>query len=223
MRKEELQTILEKHQKWLNGEHDGTRANLGGVNLRWANLHKANLRNAALYHADLPNVDLTNADLRGADLREANLYCADLRYADLTNADLTNADLRGADLRGANLHRAALSRAALNCATLSPEEQYRFGVILERKMIGYKKLQNGVICKLEIPKGAVVFCINGSKCRTNIAKVLEGEGISVYDSSFVYKKGRIVKVKDFNLQFSEECASGIHFFRTKKEAMRYEW
>ena len=29
----ELKTILEKHQKWLNGEPDGKRANLEGADL----------------------------------------------------------------------------------------------------------------------------------------------------------------------------------------------
>lgn len=34
----ELKTILEKHQKWLNGEPDGKRANLEGANLEGADL-----------------------------------------------------------------------------------------------------------------------------------------------------------------------------------------
>lgn len=88
-------------------------------------------------------------------------------------------------------------------------------------MIGYKKLKNGIICKLEIPKGAVVFGINGTKFRTNIAKVLEGEGVSQHDNSFVYKKGKTVRVDNFNLHYNAECASGIHFFKTKKEAKNY--
>ena len=88
-------------------------------------------------------------------------------------------------------------------------------------MVGYKKLANGTICKLEIPSGAVVFCINGSKCRTNKAKVLDGEGLSIKDPLFAYKKGRTVSVKDFSLQYNVECDSGIHFFKTKKEAEDY--
>ena len=56
MTKTELNNILDKHKKWLNGEDDGERANL--------------------YMADL-----YGADLRGADLRGADLYGADLRGA----------------------------------------------------------------------------------------------------------------------------------------------
>lgn len=56
MDKKELDLILEKHEKWLDNENDGERANLRGA-------------------------DLQGADLRGADLRDANLRYADLDYS----------------------------------------------------------------------------------------------------------------------------------------------
>ena len=83
MTQEELQTILEKHKKWLNDVPGGERANLIGANLERANLECANLEDA----------NLEDANLRGADLRGANLECANLR----------GANLRGANLEGANL------------------------------------------------------------------------------------------------------------------------
>ena len=68
MTNEQLKEILEAHEKWLNGEEGGKKANLR--------------------YADLRGANLCNADLRYADLRGANLYNADLRYANLRNADL---------------------------------------------------------------------------------------------------------------------------------------
>ena len=53
MNQDELIKVLEDHEKWLNGEDGGSRANLRGANLRGA--------------------DLRGANLRGADLRDANL------------------------------------------------------------------------------------------------------------------------------------------------------
>ncbi|HGE6604731.1 TPA: pentapeptide repeat-containing protein [Listeria monocytogenes] len=103
MKQEELDIILENHEKWLRDE-GGERADL-----RCADLSNANLR-----HADLSNADLSNADLREADLREVNLSYANLRHADLSNADLSNADLREADLREADLREVNLSYADLN-------------------------------------------------------------------------------------------------------------
>jgi hypothetical protein len=77
---ENLREILENHEKWVNGESFGKRANLYGANLREANLREANL-----YEANLYGANLRGADLRGANLYEANLYKADLRGANTRN------------------------------------------------------------------------------------------------------------------------------------------
>ena len=80
MKQEELNKILELHEKWLDGEEDGVKAdleivNLESVNLEGANLQGANLRNADLSFANLYKADLKNADLRNADLSFArNIY-----------------------------------------------------------------------------------------------------------------------------------------------------
>jgi hypothetical protein len=136
-------------------------------------------------------------------------------------ADLHGADLHGANLYGANLSYANLRGANISKAFLDEKEQFRKGVILEKPMRGYKKLSGGSICVLSIPKGAIVFCINGSKCRTNKAKVLEGGGVSCYDNEFTYEKGKTYEIKDFDLAYNEECSTGIHFFKTRKEAEEY--
>jgi uncharacterized protein YjbI with pentapeptide repeats len=98
-----MQETLTKHQRWLNGEEGGVRADLHGANLSDTDLHGANLRWADLRWADLCWADLCVADLCGADLYGANLRGADLYGADLRGADLRGADLYGADLRGADL------------------------------------------------------------------------------------------------------------------------
>ncbi|EIA7715978.1 pentapeptide repeat-containing protein [Listeria monocytogenes] len=87
MKQEELDIILENHEKWLRDE-GGERADLRCADLSNANLRHADLREADLRHADLSNADLSNADLREADLREVNLSYADLREVNLSYADL---------------------------------------------------------------------------------------------------------------------------------------
>ncbi|EKA5785974.1 pentapeptide repeat-containing protein [Listeria monocytogenes] len=67
MKQEELDIILENHEKWLWGK--------GGK--------KADLSNAGLRDASLKDADLSNACLRGANL--SNAY---LRGANLSNAYL---------------------------------------------------------------------------------------------------------------------------------------
>lgn len=63
MTQNELDKILQSHQKWLAGEDGGSRANLRDANLRGADLRAANLRGA----------NLQGADLQGANLRGANI------------------------------------------------------------------------------------------------------------------------------------------------------
>ena len=135
------------------------------------------------------------------------------------------ADLSRADLSWANLHGADLSWANLRVADLSGEEKFRLGKVLDEPLTGYKKTKEGVVITAEIPAGAVVFCINGSKCRTNRATITDMDGHEVlhsqYDNSFEYRLGQEINIKDFNLMYNVECAIGFHFFRTRKEAEEY--
>ena len=67
MTQAELDEILAKHEKWINDEDGGKRANLQDANLQDANLQYANLR----------NTNLQNANLQNANLRRANInFCS---------------------------------------------------------------------------------------------------------------------------------------------------
>ena len=102
--------------------------------------------------------------------------------------------------------------------------EYRKGKILTKDIIGYKKCMNDVIVTLLIPRGAIVFSVNGGKCRTNRAKVIAIDGAdraySIY-KYMTYYVGDEFNIYDFDLQYNEECAPGIHFFMTRSEAENY--
>ena len=255
MTQEELDKIIEQHKHWNLRDVDGwedMRANLYGAylygaNLEGAYLYGANLYGAYLYGANLEGANLEGANLKGANLKGANLYGANLEGANLEGAylkganheganleganlegaNLEGANLYGANLKGANLYGANLEGANLEGAYLKGAylEDFRLGKILTEPMTGYKKTQEGVVITAEIPVGAIVFCINGSKCRTNRAKITDMAGHDVlhseYDNSFEYRLGQEIEIKDFNLMYNIECASGFHFFRTREEAENY--
>ena len=149
-------------------------------------------------------------DCEGWEDMRADLYRANLREANLSGADLRRANLIGADLSEANLREV---------------DQFRLGKVLDEPLTGYKKTKEGVVITAEIPAGAIVFCINGSKCRTNRAKITDMNGHKIlhseYDNSFEYRLGQEINIKDFNLMYNVECASGFHFFRTRKKAEEY--
>ena len=118
-----------------------------------------------------------------------------------------HANLRDADLRGANLSGADLKKL-LNQRTILPEGD----------LIGWKKLQNGVLCKLQIPaKAKRVGGLIGRKCRAEFAIVLGGEGKGLHNGH-VYKVGETVKPDKYDPNPLLECSNGIHFFITKQEA-----
>ena len=154
------------------------------------------------------------ANLEGANLKGAYLYGANLEGANLYGANLYGANLYGANLYGANLYGANLKG-----------EEFRLGKILTEPLTGYKKTKEGVVITAEIPKGAIVFSINGRKCRTNRAKITDMEGKellhSSFNSTFEYRLGQEIEIENFNLMYNVECASGFHFFLTREEAENY--
>ena len=196
MTTDEIKNILSAHSKWLLGEEGGKRANLIEANLTRANLSDANL---------------TGANLYGANLSRANLI-----YANLIGANLTG-------------------------ATGLTKQPPHTKVVNDGELIGYKKVndsnENAVILKLKIPADAKrVNAIGSRKCRASEAIVLEAIGRSPeeigrspeevfrskHEPSFTYKVGATVKpLTPFDESFTEECASGIHFFVTREEAEEY--
>jgi len=83
----EIEDILGLHEKWLNNEPDGKRADFSGKDLSGIDLSGIDLSGAAFY-----GTNLTGANLKGTILENAGL-----------DATLDGADLSGADLRGAVL------------------------------------------------------------------------------------------------------------------------
>ena len=164
------------------------------------------------------------ANLSGTNLSYSNLYGVDLSYSNLSNADLRGANLYRANLSGTNLYGAK----NLNCPIACPEEG---------SFIAFKKACNMnrtkcYIIKLEIPSDAMRCSATSRKCRCSKAKVISITNIdgteanvnvaySQYDREFEYRVGGIVKVDNFDTDRWHECAPGIHFFITRKEAANY--
>ena len=125
-----------------------------------------------------------------------------------------------ANLYGANLSGADLSRAK-NAALVIAQTR----ILPEGSVIGWKKCSGGVIVKLCIPAEAKRSHAFGRKCRAEFVDVLEvfnGDvGISQYDGKTEYRVGARVVPDAWSEDWTNECASGIHFFITKEEALAY--
>lgn len=89
MEQKKLNEILKKHQKWLDDDPDGEKANLQeadlrGADLRWADLRWADLQRANLQEADLQRANLFNTCLPlwcgGLNIKLGRLQMAQLAY-----------------------------------------------------------------------------------------------------------------------------------------------
>lgn len=109
---------------------------------------------------------------------------------------------------------------------------------MKKPKYGWKKCYSTcgtffVIVKLEILGD---YIINGysmftgdktNKCRTSKAKVIKiyhptcDVAVSIHNRRFKYRVGRIVQPFEPFCYSIDACASGIHYFRTKKEAEAY--
>jgi hypothetical protein len=133
----------------------------------------------------------------------------------------TDAETIGDAVKAAIAAKSDLSRANLSGEHLERALSQRT-ILPEGDLIGWKKLQGGVICKLRIPaKAGRVGGLIGRKCRVEFAIVLEGDGQSRHDSAVTYKKGKRIKPDKFDPNPLVECAGGIHFFITHAEAEAY--
>jgi len=197
-------------------------AYLSGAYLSGANLSRANLSGADLSRANLSGANLSRANLSGADLSRANLSGAYLSRADLSRANLSGANLSGANLSGADLSGAYLSRANLKDAKDADLTIARTRILPEGDITGWKKCQGGVIVKLLIPADARRSHAFGRKCRAEFADVLEVHGaefgISMHDSKTKYAVGERVTPDGFDEDWTQECASGVHFYISRIEA-----
>ena len=163
-------------------------------------------------------------DLYGADLSGANLRSADLSGANLSGANLRSANLSGADLSGANLSEVRYNEETAFFALTCPEEG---------SFIAWKVCCEHLVVKLKVTEDAQRSSATTRKCRCSKAEVIQIEDVdgnvlpddtvaySQHDSSFTYKKGDVVEVKDFDTNRWNECSTGIHFFITRREAVLY--
>ena len=213
------------------------KANLSGANLNCANLSEANLGGADLHDADLSGADLHGTKLFGADLTWAYLNGADLHRASLTWAHLDGADLNGANLESADLNGVNLTGACLNGANLCNVKYndttgfYALACPEKGSFIGFKKASDKII-ELMITENAKRSSATTRKCRCSEAVVLsitnldgtkfDGNKVtSTFDENFVYEIGKTISANDFDDNRWHDCSTGIHFFLTRDEAVRY--
>ena len=189
---------------------------------------KVSFRYADLTNEDFSGLDLSNIDFYGADLEDSLFSRAKLNKTNFSRAFLADSDFRNTNIKNAIFSDAI---GIIDCKFSQRGKKYivsKYFAIPKGKLIGYKKIKSlsnrekDIICTLEIPAKAKRIRTLAGKCRAEYAIVRKGSGYSFHRDSFRYKEGGVVKPeKKFNNDPFVECASGIHFFLTKREAQDY--
>lgn len=169
-------------------------------------------------------------------LSNNEFYNDNLSSCKFTESNLEKCSFENVNLSGANIEKCELR----NIITDNRTSFYNLQCPEEGSFIGFKKAyiidenycEIPVIVKLEITEDSLRSSANSRKCRCSKAKVLSISYLdgtecndkianSAYDSSFTYKVGETLEIGNFNKDRWNECASGIHFFITREEAVNY--
>lgn len=201
------------------------------------NFSNAILSDASFANAELTFTDFTNAMLIGTIFCHANMRTTSFKKSMLNEAIFTHAicshvdflssSCNNANFKLADIIKADFEYANIHNAVFDETESVRYGQILKEPMLGYKKTFENVVITAEIPAGAIVFSINNSKCRTNKAKIIDMNGYKVlcshYNTNFQYTLGQQIEIDNFDMLYNVECGAGFHFFKTRDEAIAYNF
>jgi len=195
---DELNEILEKHEKWLNSKPDGEKADLHGRDLQGLDLYKANLQYANLHNANLNYVNLQDANLQHADLWTSDLKGANLQYANLNWTNLDNVDLSYANLRFASLKKASLCFASLRNTNLTGADLFNAN-LREADLSG----ATGLLNPIEYIKDNFETTKDGIICY-KIFNLMY-----LVSPNWKIKKGAIIE-EEVNYDRTSNCGSGIN-------------
>ena len=213
------------------------------MNLFGAYFHNVNLRNANFCHANLRYTSITLSDMENVNLCQADLRVSIIRCVDLSCATIKSTDFRYASLDSCNFNKVVFDGNTnfQNSHIYNPINPPNFIPMAcpdTGAFIGWKKCRahgkdnEELIVKLLIPEDARRSSATGRKCRCDKAVVLEIQDMdgnevekvaySTNTMHFKYEKGKTVEPeKPFCEDRFAECASGIHFFINRQEAVNY--
>ena len=204
--------------------------------IEYAILKGVNFRCNVFLETSFEGSILEYSELKYSAFRFVNLKDCSLKRSDMTASNFMNTDFARAFMKDAILVNCNFYSNYNLDKIVGKNNNYIEGKVLTDNIIGYKKCMDYTIVTLEIPRGAIVFSIDGTKCRTNKAKVIAIDGADrAYSKHSTYSEhnrtyghmsyyvGDEITVYNFDCKYNEECSRGIHFFLTREEAEDYEF
>ena len=206
---------------------------LNRVDLRYATCSGITIKDSILVHCYLLNSNWHNVSLTSSTLNNCAMAGISWVRGYIGDSTVIACDLFTANLVRSNFNRVTFRETSLEYARTFDsvfidvaglvKPPIGVDIIPEGDLIVYKKLKGGV-AKLLVPKEAKRSNAGGRKCRAEYAIVLEcpEDARSTFDQNFIYKVGETVRPKrPWEENRWKECAPGIHFFLTRREAEDY--
>lgn len=203
-----------------------------GMSMMDVDLRRTTIRDCNFTHAIFTKVDFKATSMFDCDFKSCLFDYSNLIYVSCLSCNFSRAIFKSTS---------TIDRVKCDVYTgffdlVCPEEGSFIGF---KKAFIYNSITDKceyIIVKLQITKNALRSSSTSRKCRCSEAKVLgfydidhspidieEGEKvISIHDYNFEYKLGKIVRpTEPFDPYRWNECSTGIHFFITFDEAVRY--
>lgn len=209
-------------------------ATLMGVSFINCNLSRSSFVNTELHKTNFTYSSLNDANLSCSRWFSCNLWnvscvksiwdVSNVFYTEFRECAFTGCSANGANWL--NMFFTNVKDAPNTMPMVCPETG---------SFIGWKQAQYGenyYTVKLEIPEDALRSSGTSRKCRCSKAKVLAIQNFdgtdadvpcvySKYCENFKYEVGKVVEEPNFTKDRWIDCASGIHFFMTRQEAIDY--
>lgn len=203
-----------------------------------ADLSFANLQCAHMYLASFDNTNLYGVNFDTAVIDRASFYHSKCKEASFVDALIFESTFKDTSLESATvsyktewIHTSFDDKSMVN-SNIRPLACPSHGSFIAWKFARLRDNSDRILVKLEIPEDAQRSSSTTNMCRASKAKVLEVENlcgdklsddteiVSDFDPGFTYKAGDIIEPdRPFDNNRWHGCASGIHFFIDKRDAI----
>lgn len=199
--------------------------------------------NGSIKNSDFFCCDINNSNVPTTDFEKVLIINSTIVATNFIKSGFYNSFIKGTQISSCCFFRAHFNNTNTDEIPTSSNAGLSLACPEVGSFIGYKKVRiskDGYtsddieygIAKLMITEDARRSSATSLKCRCNKAKVLEildfkgnklsiNKGYSVYDYTFEYEVGKMVSVDNFNEDRWKECATGIHFFTSFRDAVEY--
>jgi hypothetical protein len=245
-----IQKKITDHAAWLKNLKGGVRANFIGSYIADIYVKEENLKNGLFSCCIMNDCQFINVDFTNCSFYQSVFINCEFQNCNFESADFTGSIVKGTSFVYCNMKDSIFYSALVNETSMSKSfnlcdiKYLTINKICPEvgSFIGWKKgfasdIESekeddvvSAIIKLEITEDAKRVNSFSRKCRCSKAKVLDiktyggskiSEAYSINYPNFIYKVGNIIEASDFNDDPLIECAPGIHFFITEKEAREF--